>query len=133
MFRVATFFYGLFMDEDLLRAEGLAPAGRRVVTAADHALEIGGRAVLVPRPGAAAWGVVFDLTHDEIDRLYRTPSTADYREAAVIATPVDRRDAFPALTYTLDPAAADGPPNLAYAGKLAALMRRLGAPDRFLP
>ena len=132
MKRVTVFFYGLYMDEALLRGQGLAPVNPRAATVSGLALTIGERAALKPEAGAQAWGVAFDLTHAEIDRLYDTPTTKDYREEAVLATPADGGADFPALTYNLDLSGGGGAPNAAYAEKLTAVMTKLGAPQAFI-
>jgi hypothetical protein len=50
--RVEVFFYGLFMDEELLRGKGLEPEGGEIAAIDGFALRIGQRAALVPTPGA---------------------------------------------------------------------------------
>ena len=42
------FFYGLFMDEELLRGKGLEPEGGEIAAIDGFALRIGRRAALVP-------------------------------------------------------------------------------------
>jgi hypothetical protein len=48
--RVEVFFYGLFMDEELLRGKGLEPEGGEIAAIDGFALRIGQRAALVPTP-----------------------------------------------------------------------------------
>jgi hypothetical protein len=48
------FFYGLFMDETLLRAKGIEPRGPRRAVVRDCQLKIGQRAMLVREPSAQA-------------------------------------------------------------------------------
>ena len=48
------FFYGLFMDEDLLREKGLNPQRAALASVDGLALRIGKRAALVPTPGGRA-------------------------------------------------------------------------------
>jgi len=45
--RVEVFFYGLFMDEELLRGKGLEPEGGEIAVIDGFALRIGHRAALV--------------------------------------------------------------------------------------
>jgi len=49
--RVEVFFYGLFMDEELLRGKGLEPEGGEIAAIDGFALRIGQRAALVPVVG----------------------------------------------------------------------------------
>ena len=64
--RVEVFFYGLFMDEELLRGKGLEPEGGEISAFDGFALRIGQRAALVPTPGAKVYGLVFSLTRSEL-------------------------------------------------------------------
>ena len=95
--RVDAFFYGLFMDTDVLRQSGVAPVNPRRAYVEDYALHIGQRATLVPRAGARAYGMVFALTHAELDRLYGAPGLETYRPEGVLAHPLEGAPA-PALS-----------------------------------
>ena len=48
--RVEVFFYGLFMDEELLRGKGLEPEGDEIAAIDGFGLRVGQRAALVPTP-----------------------------------------------------------------------------------
>jgi hypothetical protein len=67
--RIEVFFYGLFMDADLLRTKGAEPIKIRPACAPGFALRIGERATLLRNPDARAYGMLMELTHDEIDRV----------------------------------------------------------------
>lgn len=58
-------FYGLFMDEALLRGKGLNPENRRAASVDDFQIVIGERATLARRACARAHGVVYTLTRGE--------------------------------------------------------------------
>jgi len=129
--RVSVFFYGLFMDAEALRAKGAQPAGVHTASVPDFALRIGRRATLVPAAGERAYGVVMELTHDEIDRLYADPSVQAYRpEAVLVELPDGTR--IPALCYNLvvPPSADEANPE--YAAKLRDLARRLDLPADYV-
>ena len=81
--RIDAFFYGLFMDLDILREGGVAPINPRRAYVDDFALRIGQRATLLPSAGARAYGMLFALTHAELDRLYAAPGLEQYRPEAV--------------------------------------------------
>jgi hypothetical protein len=83
--RVEVFFYGLFMDEELLRGKGLETEGGEIAAVDGFALRIGQRAPLVPTPGAKVYGLVFSLTRSELDRLYSESSVQAYKPQAVLA------------------------------------------------
>jgi hypothetical protein len=76
--RIDAFFYGLFMDREILREAGVAPINPRRAYVEEFALRIGQRATLVPAAGARAYGMLFALTHSELDRLYIAPGFEQY-------------------------------------------------------
>lgn len=129
--RVAVFFYGLFMDADLLRTKGVDPLNPRRASVANHALRIGQRATLVPHEGSETHGFVMDLTHAEIDTLYAEPTVSMYRPEAMVCETSDGTS-IPALVFVLpNPPAADEK-NTAYAEKLRALAQRLNLPAEYV-
>lgn len=128
---IDTFFYGLFMDEALLREQGHHPTATRRASLAGWALRIGDRATLVPDPTGCVHGVVMALPRTELDRLYAAPSVSAYRPEAVLVTLADGSRAA-ALCFNL-PAAPDGAQrNPAYAAKLRAVAQRLGLPAAYV-
>ncbi len=125
------FFYGLFMDEALLRAQGYSPVNPRRAQFKGMALRIGARATLVVDVGATAHGIVMELTHDEIDRLYSEPSVAMYRPEAVLAECVDG-SRVAALCFNLPTPPRPDEANPDYAAKLREVGRRLGLPSDYV-
>jgi Gamma-glutamyl cyclotransferase, AIG2-like len=128
---IDVFFYGLFMDAELLRANGLHPTNGRQACVSGMALRIGGRATLVPDPASSAHGFVFGLSHEEVDRLYAEPSVSAYRPEAVIAKLADR-STIPALCFNLPPSSEINEANPEYAEKLRFVANRLGLPADYV-
>lgn len=130
--RIDGFFYGLFMDATILRAAGVAePANPRRAFVDDFELHIGRRATLVPAAGARAYGMLFALTHSELDLLYVAPGLEGYRAEAIIAHTYDSI-ATPALCYNLrDPPLADER-NAGYASRLQEVLARLSFPAEYV-
>jgi gamma-glutamyl AIG2-like cyclotransferase len=128
--RADVFFYGLFMDQDLLRAKGLAPEHVEPASVAGWALRIGRRAALVPDASARAYGMIASLTLDELQRLYAEPGLQTYEPQAVLAH-LAGGGIVAALCYNLPepPSAADYDPE--YADKLRAVARKVGLPDAY--
>src|SRR3979409_1874237 len=87
--RLNLFFYGLFMDEVLLRAQGFSAVNPRLARVTGMALRIGARATLVADAGATTHVCFMGATHAVIDRLYSEPSVAMYLPEAVLAECVD--------------------------------------------
>jgi len=128
--RVPVFFYGLFMDPELLRAKGADPLVLGIASVSHLALRIGRRAAVVPHPGSAVYGMLMELTHDELERLYSEPSVRQYRPEAVLAL-VDGQGSVPALCYNLaEPPAEE--PNQEYVASLRALAARLELPPSYI-
>lgn len=131
MKRTDIFFYGLFMDADLLRAKGLAPADPEPARVDDVALRIGERATLVSAPGARVHGMVASMTLGDVERLYTDPSVQAYRPVAVLAH-LRGGSTLAALSYVLPEPPAAGEHNPEYAAKLRALAERLGLPAAYV-
>lgn len=125
------FFYGLFMDADVLRQAGTKPSNLRRAYVSDFALRIGQRATLVPSPGARAWGMLIALTHAELERLYSAPGLEAYRPEAVVAHPSEGA-AIPALCYNLVQAPEPHERNPEYAMRLKAVLESLGFPAEYV-
>ena len=129
--RVTVFFYGLFMDADVLRARGVEPRDIRLASVPEFALRVGRRATLVPVAGERAHGVVMELMHDDIDRLYDDPSVHAYRPEAVL-TELPDGSRVPALCYNLVVPPTPGEADAEYAGKLRELARRMKLPADYV-
>ena len=129
--RIAVFFYGLFMDDALLRQKGVAPRDGRIASVQEFSLVIGARATLVPRSNSTVHGVVYQLTHAEIDALYSDASVNVYRPEAVLAHVADGT-VVPALCFDLPlPPSADER-NADYAARLRTLAERIGLPSEYV-
>lgn len=129
--RIDLFFYGLFMDEALLREKGLEPGNRRVAFVEDFSLVIGARATLVPCKGKTAHGVLFSLTHAEVDALYSEDSLSAYRPEAVAAKLSDG-SIVPALCFNLPVQPSESERNPQYASKLREVAARIGLPQSYI-
>lgn len=129
--QVDGFFYGLFMDAEVLCEAGVRPAHPRRAQVADFALRIGRRATLIPATGERVYGMLMALTHEELDRLYRGPGLEAYRPEAVLARPFDG-DPVPALCYNLPQAPAADERNPQYARRLREVLEKLEFPADYI-
>jgi cation transport regulator ChaC len=115
------FFYGLYMDADRLRSMGVEPRQPLTGCVNDYKVRLGRRGSLLRRAGGITWGVVFHLTHAEINRLYPEAGLTDY-VPEVVKVNLANGQSIAALTYvTLNPAHEDEL-NLAYVVKLADIL-----------
>ena len=129
--RIDAFFYGLFMDQTLLKSLGIKPQYPRVGSVPGHALRIGQRATLVEDPQARAYGMVMALTQDELRQLYGAPGLLDYQPETVSVELTDG-GTVAALCYTLHQAPAPEEANPDYARRLREVFRQLGFPTEAL-
>ena len=115
------------MDAELLRNKGVSPQNIRRAGAPGFALRIGKRATLWPEPNASAYGMVMELTHEEIDQLYSDDSVRQYRPEAV-EVQLDEGSSVPALCFNLVESPHANDRNAEYAAKLRELARRIELP-----
>jgi hypothetical protein len=128
---IYAFFYGLFMDIDILRASKVTPVNPRRAYVDDFALRIGQRATLLPLAGARAYGMVFALTHPDLERLYTAPGLEQYRPEAVLARPLEGQP-VPALCYNLREAPRPDERNPEYATRLQRVLGKLDFPPAYV-
>jgi hypothetical protein len=129
--KIDGFFYGLFMDVDVLREAGVNPTNPRRAHVDDLALRIGKRATLIPSPGSRAYGMLIALTHAELDRLYSAPGLEVYRPEAVVAELLEG-GTEPALCYNLVKAPEPYERNPEYAKRLRGVLAKCGFPDEYV-
>ncbi|HEY0005906.1 MAG TPA: gamma-glutamylcyclotransferase family protein [Pyrinomonadaceae bacterium] len=94
-------------------------------------LVIGARATLVPCPGRRAHGVLFSLTHAEVDALYGEASLSIYRPEAVFAQ-LEDGSVIPALCFNLPVPPSREERNPQYVSKLRELAERIGLPQSYV-
>jgi hypothetical protein len=129
--RIEVFFYGLFMDADLLRTKGVNPANIRVASVSGFALRIGQRATLVRNPNGLTHGILMELTHKEVEQLYSESSVRTYRAEAVLCK-LNDGSLIPALCFNLPEPPGPEEANSEYAAKLRGLAARLGLPSDYV-
>jgi len=129
--RLEVFFYGLFMDPQLLAAKGIQPVDARVAAVPGFELRIGARAALVPAAAAEVYGVLMKLSHSDLEKLYAEPDVRVYRPEPVLAHASDGATVA-ALCYNLPVPPRPGEGNPDYAAKLQALARRMGLPEDYV-
>ena len=128
---IDAFFYGLFIDHEILREAGVAPMNPRRAYLEGFALRIGRRATLVPSAGARAYGMLFALTHADIDRLYAAPGLEPYRPEAVLVSTLNG-GSLPALCYNLLELPGPDEANADYAARLRETLGRLEFPSEYI-
>ena len=119
------------MDSDILRESQVVAVSPRRAYVDGYVLCIGRRATLVPTPGARAYGMVFALTHDELEKLYTAPGLEQYRPEAILAHSM-AGETLPALCYNLREAPGPDETNTEYAARLRAVLGKLEFPPEYI-
>ena len=134
------FFYGLYMSPDILTSKAVEPRDPRIGFAAGYRLRLGNMATLLRAEDAQAYGIVYSLTHEEIDRLYPQQGLDMYVSEAVLVTldsgnsPRERRcQRVAALCKNLLIPPEDNESNPDYEKKLVQCMRHLNVPTTHVP
>jgi hypothetical protein len=131
MRRAEVFFYGLFMDEDILRGKGLTPQDQELAAVDGMALRIGERAALVAAPGKRVYGVLMSLSLPELDRLYSEPGVQAYRPEPVLVR-LASGGTIAALCYNLPQPPGPNEHNAEYAAKLRKVAQKVGLPPEYI-
>jgi hypothetical protein len=129
--RLNVFFYGLFMDHELLDGKGLRPSDIRLAAVPGFVLRIGARAALVPTPTGEVHGLLMKLSHADLEKLYSEPSVQAYRPEPVLAVARDGATVA-ALCYNLPEPPSPDERNAEYASKLRSLAQRIGLPSGYI-
>ncbi len=124
------FFYGLFMDGNILRKNGIRPSNPRKGHLDDYALKIGNRASLIPCKNERSYGIVMSIDKDAVHNLYAEASVADYiPEEVNIVT--NTNESIAAICYNLPAESLTGANEL-YAISLYQLAKKEGFPEDYL-
>jgi hypothetical protein len=129
--RLSVFFYGLFMDPEILISKGIQPTEIRIASLKNFALRIGQRATLVPEETGMVHGVVMSLLHDELEKLYSEPSVRAYRPEPVLAELSDG-EVIASLCFNLVEPPSNDEHNAEYATKLREVAKRVGLPAEYV-
>ena len=124
------FFYGLFMDQEILEKNGIHPSNPRKGYLPNYTLKIGNRASLIPSKNEKAYGIIMTMNDAEVVKLYAEKSVADYiPEQVEVVTETNKH--LTATCYNLPFELLTGT-NETYAKSLYELARKLGFPEEYL-
>ena len=129
--RLDVFFYGLFMDQELLERKDVRFTDIRPAAVRGFKLRIGARAALVPTPAGEVHGLLMKLSHADIEKLYAEPSVRAYRPEPVLAV-VHNGATVAALCFNLPEPPTPDERNAEYASTLRSLAQRVGLPSAYV-
>jgi hypothetical protein len=132
MRKVWTFFYGSFMNQDVLSKADVHPTERQAARLDGWDLKIAPRATLVPSPASCVYGILAKLTHSEIDKLYTKDwfGFGTYLPEAVLVTYAAARQAAAIcyIAWQLE----GGKPTDEYIGKMLSVAREHSFPEDYV-
>ena len=124
------FFYGLFMDKEILIKNGIRPSNPRKGYLNNYTLKIGNRASLIQCEKEKAYGIIMTVNDEEIIRLYAEKSVADYIPEKVEAV-TETNKHLTVTCYNLPIELLTGT-NKLYAKSLYDLAKKLNFPKEYL-
>jgi hypothetical protein len=124
------FFYGLFMDKDILIKKGISPTNPRKGYLNNYTLKIGTRASLIQCDKEKAFGIIMTINDEEIIKLYAEESVSDYIPEKVEAVTVSN-EYLTVTCYNLPHELLTGT-NKLYAKSLYELAKKLDFPKKYL-
>ena len=119
------FFYGLYMDDEILKSKGVVSKNKRTGTADGCRLRIGNNATILRHEGSKTEGLVCSLTHNEIIRLYAGSGLVNYVPEAVLVRLYDG-SMVSAICYVLLDPPSDDEINDDYYEKLSVCLESFG-------
>ena len=122
------FFYGLYMDPEILKAKNVEPRNPRIAKAENYRFQIGPKVTLLRKEGAVANGMLYSLTHSELHSLYWGIGLTEYGAEAIEVISSEIKSA--ALTCNLISPPAETEKNPEYTTKLLEVMKRLKIPKK---
>ena len=125
----SVFFYGLYMDPTILQQCKVEPRAAKIASAKGYQLRIGHKATLLRKPDAVAHGIVYSLTHAEINALYQGAGLTEYVAEAILVE--SNGETFAALCCNLLSPPAEDESSPEYTQKLITTMIKLDVPVTF--
>ncbi|MCP4308768.1 MAG: gamma-glutamylcyclotransferase [bacterium] len=130
--QIRVFFYGLLIDEAILRDNGATPTDPRQAVVDDYRLRIGSKATLVPANGERVYGMVFTVPAPELRDIYAAPGLHCYYPEAVVVETLEGEQ-LPAVCYNLAVEPDHSERDAGYADQLRVKLAAVGLPSDHVP
>ena len=128
--RVWTFFYGSFINRDVLRQVGYILEQFEVAKLSGFDIRIQPLANLVRSDQHCVYGIIAAATHEELHRLYSQEWVGRYLPEAVLVQTLDGK--WRAALCYLAPAPEPGPASNDYLDRIVGPAREYGFPDWYI-
>ena len=129
---ITIFFYGLFMDRNLLIEKGLHPEVIGPAMLPGYRIHIADRATLLPSAADKAYGILMELPEEEVHILYSGQSVREYLPEQVRVSLLEGNLEIEASCYNLPLLTGLKGTNPAYAKKLSQLVESLGFDEEYV-
>jgi hypothetical protein len=129
MRRVPVFFYGSFIRPEVLEKAGVTSRSLDIAELQNYDIFVGAHADIYAAPGHSVYGVLAQVTHEELDRLYSADGIGLFLPEAVIVDADSVK--IPALCY-IPPERQRGAANPEYLTKLIEAAERHGFPAAYI-
>jgi hypothetical protein len=127
------FFYGLYMDAEILKLKGVEARNPRFGYVENYKVRVGNFATMLRSFGDRVYGVIYSLSHQELYNLYWGSGLTQYgAEALQACTGRDGLNRIPVLCCNLIEPPDSSETNPEYEQKLEILCVKLGIKDKFL-
>jgi cation transport regulator ChaC len=130
MSKVWIFFYGSFINREVLKEAGLVPDKVEVACLWGFDIRIEPLASILRADGHCVYGIICQATHSELSRLYGQEWLGTYLPEAVMVQTRDGR-VLPALVYVAA-SHTPAPPAEDYIDRIIGPARTLGFPAWYL-
>jgi len=121
------FFYGLYMDEEILKSKGVSLRNKRVAFANGYKLRIGKMATLLRDENSKAYGLVYSLTQDEVEKLYISSGLTEYVSESLLLN-LNDGELIASLCCNLINPPSEDEKNEEYYEKLVKCMKKYNLP-----
>ncbi len=128
--RVAVFFYGSFMRPEVMAQAGFAPDTVRVAQLHGHDICLDPHANVFPSPMHSIFGIVVQISHAELDKMYGRQGVGSFLPEAVLVTLADGRS-LPVMCY-MPPSRSNQPADQAYLTRLIEAAELRGLPRDYI-
>ena len=131
--RIWVFFYGSFINQEVLRSAGVAPIDIQAASLTGFDIRIGPLANLVPAAHECVYGIVARATHSELATLYdyaRDTMGGNYLPEAVLVSAPEAKW-LPALCY-IAPEMEQRQPTADYVDRIVGPAKELGFPTWYI-
>jgi hypothetical protein len=128
---VWVFFYGSFINRDVLRQYGVVLESFEVAKLNGFDITIQPLATLVPADTGCIYGIAAALTHSELRKLYSQDWVSGYDPYPVLVETLGGK-LIPALCYIAATAAQPSVPSADYLRKIITPAQEYGFPDWYV-